>query len=90
MGLPKDNPDGYRDTALPAKAKNLKGKLMLVQNFEDDNVLFQNSIQLISALELAGKQFEYMLYTQKSHGVSGIAAHHMNRMMVDFFERSLR
>ena len=90
MGLPKDNPDGYRDTALPAKAKNLKGKLMLVQNFEDDNVLFQNSIQLISALELAGRQFEYMLYTQKSHGVSGIAAHHMNRMMVDFFERSLR
>src|ERR1017187_2996353 len=68
MGLPKDNLDGYRDTALPPKAKNLKGKLMLVQNFEDDNVLFQNSIQLVSALELAGKQFEYMLYPQKAHG----------------------
>jgi dipeptidyl-peptidase-4 len=90
MGLPKDNLDGYRDTALPPKAKNLKGKLMLVQNFEDDNVLFQNSIQLVSALELAGKQFEYMLYPQKAHGVSGLAKQHLNRMMVDFFERSLR
>jgi len=90
MGLPKDNPAGYRDTALPPKAKNLKGKLMLVQNFEDDNVLFQNSIQLVSALELAGKQFEYMLYTQKAHGVTGVATNHLNQLMVDFFERSLR
>ncbi|HEY1219243.1 MAG: S9 family peptidase [Bryobacteraceae bacterium] len=90
MGLPKDNPDGYRDTALPPKAKNLKGKLMLVHNFEDDNVLFQNSIQLASALELAGRQFEYMLYPQKSHGVSGLAAQHLNQLLVDFFERSLR
>jgi len=90
MGLPKDNPDGYRDAALPLKAKNLKGRLMLVHNFEDDNVLFQNSIQLTSALQLAGKQFEYMLYPQKTHAVSGPDAQQMNQMMVDFFERSLR
>jgi dipeptidyl-peptidase-4 len=90
MGLPKDNPDGYRDTALPPKAKNLKGKLMLVHNFEDDNVLFQNSLQLVNALQLAGKQFEYMLYPQKSHGVSGPAAQQMDQMMLDFFDRALK
>ena len=90
MGLPKDNPDGYRDTALPRSAANLKGKLMLVHNFEDDNVLFQNSLQLTNALQLAGKQFEYMLYPQKSHGVTGPAARQMNEMMVEFFDRSLR
>ena len=76
MGLPKDNPDGYRDTALPPRAKNLKGRLMLVHNFEDDNVLFQNSIQLASALELAGKQFEYMLYPRKAHDISGLDVEH--------------
>jgi dipeptidyl-peptidase-4 len=90
MGLPQDNPEGYRDTALPPKAENLKGKLMLVHNFEDDNVLFQNSIQLTNALQTAGKQFEYMLYAQKTHGVTGKPAGQMNRMMVDFFERTLR
>jgi dipeptidyl-peptidase-4 len=90
MGLPKDNPAGYRDTALPPKAGNLKGKLMLVHNFEDDNVLLQNSIQLAAALELAGKPFEYMLYTQKAHGVTGLAVPHLNQLMVDFFDRSLR
>jgi dipeptidyl-peptidase-4 len=90
MGLPKDNPDGYRATSLGLKAANLKGKLMLVHNFEDDNVLFQNSLQLANALQLAGKQFEYMLYPQKTHSVSGPAAQQMNQMMLDFFDRTLR
>jgi dipeptidyl-peptidase-4 len=90
MGLPKDNPDAYRTTALPPKAVNLKGKLLLVHNFEDDNVLFQNSLQLVNALELDGKQFEYMLYPQKSHGVTGPAAQQMNQLMLDFFDRTLQ
>jgi dipeptidyl-peptidase-4 len=63
---------------------------MLVQNFEDDNVLLQNSIQLVSALQLAGKQFEYMLYPRKAHDLVGLSAQHLNQTMVDFFERSLR
>jgi len=33
MGLPKDNPDGYKETALPAKAGNLKGHLLIYHNF---------------------------------------------------------
>ncbi len=90
MGLPSENAEGYRDTALPPKAKNLKGKLMVVHNIEDDNVLFQNSLQLINALQLAGKQFEFMLYPQKTHGVSGPAARQMNEMMVEFFDRNLK
>ncbi len=89
MGLPGDNRDGYEATALPPKAGNLKGRLMLVHNFEDDNVLFQNSLQMTNALQLADRQFEYMLYPQKMHGVAGPAARQMNEMMVEFFERSL-
>jgi dipeptidyl-peptidase-4 len=90
MGLPIDNPEAYRVTALAPKAGNLKGKLLLVHNFEDDNVLFQNSLQLVNALELAAKQFEYMLYPQKSHGVTGPAKQQMNQLMLDFFDRTLQ
>jgi dipeptidyl-peptidase-4 len=90
MGLPSENPEGYRNTALPPKAGNLKGKLMIAHNFEDDNVLFQNTLQAIDALQLAGKQFEFMLYPQKAHGVTGAAARQMNQMMVDFFDRNLK
>jgi len=90
MGLPSDNGDGYRATALPQKARNLKAKLMIVHNFEDDNVLFQNSLQMTDALQLADKQFEFMLYPQKSHGVGGAAARQMNESMLDFFDRNLK
>ena len=89
MGLPDDNAAAYVDTSLPPKAANLRGRLMIAHNLEDDNVLFQNTLQLISALEASGKQFELALYPQKSHGVSGAAARQMEASMVDFFERSL-
>jgi dipeptidyl-peptidase-4 len=90
MGLPKDNADAYKNTALAPKAANLKAKLMLVHNYEDDNVLFQNSLQMTNALQNAGKRFEYMLYSQKTHGVSGPAADQMKASMLDFFERNLK
>jgi dipeptidyl-peptidase-4 len=90
MGLPKDNGTGYGSTALTAKAGNLKGALMIVHNIEDDNVLFQNTLQMASALQNAGKQFQLMLYPQKSHGVAGSAARHMDQAMLDFFEQHLR
>jgi dipeptidyl-peptidase-4 len=89
MGLPKDNREGYEATALPAHAGNLTGKLMLAHNLEDDNVLFQNTLQLTNALQVAGRQFEMMIYPQKTHGVTGGALRQMNQMLVDFFDRSL-
>lgn len=90
MGLPDANAEGYKNTALPAKAGNLKGSLMILHNYEDDNVLFQNSLQMIGALERAGKQFELVLYTQKTHGVTGPEARHVDAAMLGFFERALK
>jgi dipeptidyl-peptidase-4 len=89
MGLPQEDAQGYRDTALPQHAANLKGKLMLVHNFEDDNVLFQNTLQLTTALQAAGKQFEMMVYSQKTHGITGASLRHENQLMLDFFDRAL-
>jgi dipeptidyl-peptidase-4 len=90
MGLPQENPDAYKNTSLPPKAANLKGHLMIMHNIEDDNVLFQNSMQLINALELAGKKFDFVLYPQKSHGVSGPLARDMNEAMLEFFDEWLK
>jgi len=90
MGLPKNNPDGYKLTALPQQAKNLRGKLMIAHNLEDDNVLFQNTVQMIDALERAGQPFEMQVYTQKTHAVTGAEGRQLNAAMVDFFERNLK
>ncbi len=90
MGLPKDNPDGYQNSALPPLAKSLKGKLMIAHNVEDDNVLFQNTVQMVDALERAGKTFDMQVYTQKTHAVTGAEARQLNAAMLDFFERNLK
>ena len=89
MGVPKDNGGAYARTAMEPKAGNLLGKLMIAHNLEDDNVLFQNTVQMLTALEAAGKRFELALYPQKTHGVSGAPARQMEATMLDFFERSL-
>jgi dipeptidyl-peptidase-4 len=89
-GQPESNPDGYTGTALPQRAANLKGSLLILHNYEDDNVLFQNSLHMIDALDRAGKQFELALYTQKTHGVTGPEAQHVNEAMLAFFERNLK
>jgi len=90
MGVPKDNGEAYARTSLSPRAGRLAGKLMIAHNLEDDNVLFQNTLQMIGALEAAGKHFELSLYPQKTHGVSAAAARQMEATMLDFFERSLK
>ncbi len=89
MGLPIENPEGYKRTNLPLSAENLKGRLMVIHNINDDNVLFQNTLQLMDALQRAGKQFELMVYPQKSHGVTGPVRRQMLEGMIEFFDRNL-
>ena len=87
--LPSENEEGYRKSSNVHAASNLQGKLLIVCNFEDDNVLFQNTMQMMTALHNADKEFDFMLYPQKSHGVSGSLAEGMRRQMTDFFIRNL-
>ena len=46
-------------------------KLLLLHNIEDDNVHFQNTVQMAAALENAGKDFFMVVYPDKTHGVTG-------------------
>ena len=90
MGLPSENPEGYKKSSDVLAAGNLQGKLLIVCNFEDDNVLFQNTMQMMTALRRANKQFEFMLYPQKTHGVTGNLREGMLEQMTEFFERNLK
>ena len=90
MGLPQDNPDGYRRSSVVEKAGDLAAKLLIVHNFGDDNVHFQNTLQMSDALERAGKQFELMVYPQKAHAVSGPVRKQMLEGLTQFFERNLK
>ena len=91
MGLLKDDKDGYQQSDVTQSAEKLHGALLLVHGTSDDNVHFQNSIQMIDALIKAGKQFRLMIYPNKTHSIAGKDARvHLFTMIVDHFERELK
>jgi dipeptidyl-peptidase-4 len=91
MGLPKDNAKGYEESSAPKNADNLHGALQLVHGTSDDNVHMQNSIQMIEALVKAGKQFRFMAYPNKTHGIGGATDRdHLFHLIEDHFEHELK
>jgi dipeptidyl-peptidase-4 len=91
MGLLKDDKAGYEQSDVTQNADKLHGAILLVHGTSDDNVHFQNSIQMIDALIKAGKQFRLMIYPNKTHSIAGKDARiHLFTMIVDHFERELK
>ena len=91
MGLPKENAKGYEESSMPKAADKLHGSLLLVHGSSDDNVHFQNSVQMVDALIKAGKQFNFMIYPNKTHGIGGSSSRaHLFHMIEDQFERELK
>lgn len=87
MRLPAENKDGYEQTSVVKAAKNLHGRLLLVHGLMDDNVHAQNSVQLIDALQKAGKEFEVMFYPRSRHSIREL---HYQKLTVEFMRRVLR
>jgi dipeptidyl-peptidase-4 len=69
MGLPKDNPDGYKNGSPYTFAEGLQGKLLLVHGSGDDNVHFQGSEKLVNRLIALEKPFEFMDYPNRTHAI---------------------
>jgi dipeptidyl-peptidase-4 len=61
MGLPSENADGYAKSSVLTYAADLRRPLLLVHGVTDDNVHFQNTMQLTLALLKAGRPYELLL-----------------------------
>ena len=81
MWLPDENKAGYDAGSAMTYARNLKGRLMLYYGTADNNVHPSNMMQLINALQQAGKSFEVQVGPDRGH--SGI---NPDRMMEFFIE----
>ncbi len=71
MGLPKDNGAGYDDNSPINHVEKMKGNYLLVHGSGDDNVHFQNSVEMIDALVDADVQFDFAMYPERNHGIYG-------------------
>ncbi len=90
MRTPQENPAGYDENAPLSHAENLKGKFLLVHGITDDNVHYQNSLELVEALVKAGKRFEVHFLPNRDHGISGGKTHmHLFTRMTEFLVENL-
>jgi len=71
MRTPQENPSGYDDNSPINFTDRIKGKYLLIHGTGDDNVHFQNSTQMITALVKSNVDFESAYYPNKHHGISG-------------------
>ncbi|RPD97939.1 S9 family peptidase [Aureibaculum marinum] len=81
MNTLEDNKAGYDAASLMTYAPNLKGELMIFFGTNDNNVHPANSLQLIKALQKAGKSFEVQVGPDQGHTAVNRA-----RMMEFFIE----
>lgn len=89
MDTPAENPDGYKSSSVLTHIDKFKGNLQLVHGTMDDNVHMQNSIQLASALQDKGKDFEFMLYPGGRHGWGGAKGNHFSNLKTKFIYKHL-
>lgn len=104
MDEPVNNPEGYRISrtleyvsGYPAAANDsteVSGvepvMLKLTHGTGDDNVHFQNTLQLVDALQKEGKKFELMIYPDGMHGYRGYQGEHFDRANREFWLKYLK
>jgi dipeptidyl-peptidase 4 len=71
MRTPQENPSGYDDNSPINFTDRIKGKYLLIHGTGDDNVHFQNSVQMIKSLVKNNVAFESGYYPDKNHSISG-------------------
>jgi dipeptidyl-peptidase-4 len=92
MGLPSANAKGYAAGSPITFAHQLQGELLLVHGTADDNVHYQGAERLVDALIEHDKQFTFMPYPGRSHGIFERAntRRHLYKLMTRFLLEKLR
>ena len=90
MQTPQENSSGYDENSPINHVDKLKGHYLLVHGSADDNVHVQNTMEMISALVNANKQFDLFIYPDKNHGIyGGNTRYHLYKKMTDFILENL-
>ena len=85
MQTPQENASGYDENSPINHVDKLKGHYLLIHGSADDNVHVQNTMEMISALVKANKQFDLFIYPDKNHGIyGGNTRYHLYKKMTDF------
>ena len=90
LQTPQENPQGYDENSPINFADLMKGKYLLIHGTADDNVHYQNAVEMAEALIQKNKEFEFMTYPDKNHGIyGGNTRLHLHQKMTDFILNNL-
>ena len=86
MDTPKENPEGFKKTSLLNKAKDLKGRLLIIHGYVDPVVVPQNSLDFIRSCIKAGTDIDYFLYPESEHNMRGKTRVHLMKKVTRYFD----
>ena len=90
MRTPQENENGYDENSPINHVQQLKGKYLLIHGSGDDNVHYQNTMEMINAMVRANKQFDLFIYPNRNHGIyGGNTRNHLFTMMLDYTLKNL-
>lgn len=88
LGLPHDNPDGYRFTSPYSLAARVEGAFMLACG-TCDQATWSDAIKMAEALIRAGKDHEFVVLPEQGHVYDPAHDTHLQRKVAGFFQRHL-
>jgi len=80
----QQNPEGFKETSVLNKIKNLKGKLLTIHGYQDDVVVPQHNIALHREAIKNGIQMDFYLYPTAKHNVRGRDRVHLMKKILDY------
>lgn len=90
LQTPQLNAAGYDDYSPITHVNKLKGNYLLIHGTGDDNVHYQNAVDMVDALIKADKHFDVMFYPNRNHGIyGGNTTWHLYSLMTDWIKRKL-
>ena len=89
MDHPKENPEGYKNANLKLKAKNLRGRLLLIHGDIDPVVVWQHSLGFLKACVDANTYPDYFVYPRHEHNVIGKDRPHLHELITRYFDDHL-
>ena len=90
MDTPEANPEGYAETSLLPKAKDLKGKLQIITGYNDPTVVPQHCLMFIEECIKAGTQPDFFAYPGEGHNMMGHKSVHLHERITQYFEDYLK
>lgn len=90
MRTPQENGKSYDDNSPLNHVDKIKGNYLIIHGTADDNVHFQNAVEMVNAMIAKGVKFDSEFYPNKNHGIGGGATRlHLFKRISDYLQNNL-